>query len=84
MPGDRLHRLGVGGRRNDDIVSHWPRFWLMTSCMSASISAAGLPRPAFISATARRVIDGQPLGRVAVADLLPSRPATPEAKGNGA
>jgi len=23
------------------------------------------------------VIDGQPLGRVAVADLLPSRPATP-------
>jgi len=30
------------------------------------------------------VIDGQPLGRVAVADLLPSRPATPEAKGNGA
>ena len=56
----------------------------MTSCMSASISAAGLPRPAFISATARRVIDGQPLGRVAVADLLPSRPATPEAKGNGA
>jgi len=30
------------------------------------------------------VIDGQPLGRVAVADLLPSRPATSEAKGNGA
>jgi Uma2 family endonuclease len=30
------------------------------------------------------VIDGQPLGRVAVADLLPSRPATPEVKGNGA
>ncbi len=30
------------------------------------------------------VIDGQPLGHVAVVDLLPSRPATPEAKGNGA
>jgi hypothetical protein len=30
------------------------------------------------------VIDGQPLGHVAVADLLPSQPATSEAKGNGA
>jgi Uma2 family endonuclease len=30
------------------------------------------------------VIDGQPLGRVAVVDLLPSRPATQEGKGNGA
>jgi len=30
------------------------------------------------------VIDGQPLGHIPVASLLPSRPATPEAKGNGA
>ena len=30
------------------------------------------------------VIDGQQLGRIAVADILPSRPATAEAEGNGA
>ena len=30
------------------------------------------------------VIDGQPLGQVAVADVLPSRPARPKAEGNGA
>lgn len=29
------------------------------------------------------VIDGQPLGQIAVADLLPSRPAGPKAEGNG-
>jgi hypothetical protein len=30
------------------------------------------------------VIDGQPLGQIAVADVLPSRPATPKSEGNGA
>jgi Uma2 family endonuclease len=30
------------------------------------------------------VIDGQELGRIAVTDLLPPRPAAPEAEGNGA
>jgi Uma2 family endonuclease len=30
------------------------------------------------------VVDGRPLGQVAVADLLPSRPAGPKAEGNGA
>ena len=30
------------------------------------------------------VIDGRPLGPIAVSDLLPSRPAGPEAPGNGA
>ena len=30
------------------------------------------------------VIDGRPLGQVAVSDLLPSRPVGPEAPGNGA
>jgi Uma2 family endonuclease len=30
------------------------------------------------------VIDGQPLGQIAVADLLPSRPTGPKADGNGA
>jgi Uma2 family endonuclease len=30
------------------------------------------------------VIDGQPLGEIAVADILPSRPARPIAEGNGA
>jgi Uma2 family endonuclease len=29
------------------------------------------------------VIDGQPLGQVAVDDILPSRPASPKAEGNG-
>jgi hypothetical protein len=30
------------------------------------------------------VIDGQPLGQIAVADTLPSRPVGPNAEGNGA
>jgi Uma2 family endonuclease len=30
------------------------------------------------------VIDGQPLGQIAVADILPSRPVGPNAEGNGA
>ena len=30
------------------------------------------------------VIDGHPLGQIAVADLLPSRPAGEKAEGNGA